>query len=421
MQWTPPALRGALRAIFDAAVASADPRRVLAAHLPEPAPGRTIVVGAGKSAALMAAALEAAWPDVRLEGLVATPYGHAVPTKSIEVIEAAHPVPDENSELAATRMLELVRGLSDRDLVVALMSGGGSSVLAKPAPGLMLEDKQVVAAQLLASGATIHEMNVVRKHISAIKGGRLAQAASPANVVTLAISDIPGDDPATIASGPTLPDSSTLADVRDIVERYALHLPIAVSAYLENAAETPNPDELSGDARLIATPMLALQAAAEIAQSFGLQPLILGELEGESRELGVVMAGIARSVRVHDIPIRVPAAILSGGETVVTIGHGRAGRGGRNLEFLLSLAIALDGAPGIWAIAGDTDGRDGTDNAAGAIIAPDTLQRARSAGLDARALLDGHDSYTFFDALGDLVVTGPTLMNVNALRVLVIV
>jgi hydroxypyruvate reductase len=414
-------IRSALRSVFDAAVASADPRTVLAAHLPEPPSGRVVVVGAGKSAALMAAALEAAWPQVRLEGLVVTRYGHAVPTTHIEVMEAAHPVPDANSERAADRILECVRGLGPADTVIALISGGGSALMAKPAPGLTLADKQAVSEALLASGATIHEMNAVRKHLSAIKGGRLALAAAPAHVVTLAISDVPGDDPTTIASGPTLADPTTLAEVRAIIERYGIALPPDVPPYLDHATETPKPGEIAEDVRLIATPAMALRAAAERARELGFAPLVLGELEGESRDLGIVMAGIARSVRAHSLPIAPPAVLISGGETVVSIGSGPAGRGGRNLEFLLGLALSLDGAPGIWAVAGDTDGRDGSEDAAGAFITPDTLLRARAAGVDPRATLDAHDSFSLFEGTGDLLLTGPTLTNVNALRAVIIV
>ncbi len=413
-------IRIALRSIFDAAVAGADPRKVLAAHLPEPSSGRTIVVGAGKSAGLMAAALEAAWPSVPLAGAVVTRYGYAVPTRRIQVMESSHPVPDHNSELAADQMFALVRGLTPEDLVIALMSGGGSALLAKPAPGLTLADKQAVYRQLLTSGATIREMNAVRTHVSAIKGGRIAQAAAPARVVTLGISDIPGDDPRIIASGPTLADASTAAEARAIVERYRLSLPPAVTAFLREASETPKPGDFPEDVRLIATPAAALRAAADRARELGLMPLVLGELEGESRDLGIVMAGIARSVRAHGLPLAPPAVLISGGETVVTIGDGPAGRGGRNLEFLLSLAIALDGAPNIWGIAGDTDGRDGSEDAAGAIVAPDTLLRAREAQLDPRDVLKRHDSFTLFDAIGDVVRTGPTLTNVNALRAVVI-
>ena len=423
MEWDDARARATLRALFDTAVAAADPRKVLAAHLPDKPRGRCIVVGGGKSAALMAAALEEAWPDVALSGTVVTRYGHAVPTRRIEVIEASHPVPDANSEFGARRLLERVQGLGADDLVVALISGGGSALLALPAAGLTLADKQAINRALLASGATITEMNTVRKHLSGIKGGRLAAAAAPARVVTLAISDVPGDDPAVIASGPTVPDPSTFADARALIARYGIDPPPAVAGRLaQDADETPKPGGLpEGEFRLIATPMMALEAVAEVARGFGLAPLILGDaLEGEARELGTVMSGIARSVRAHGRPLAAPAVLLSGGETTVTIGRSLAGRGGRNTEFLLGLAVALGGTPDIWAAAGDTDGIDGTEDAAGAVIAPDTLVRARAAGLDPRRLLDGHDSYSLFDALGDLIRTGPTLTNVNDVRLVLI-
>jgi glycerate 2-kinase len=417
-------MRGVLRSIFDAAVAAADPRQVLAAHLPPPPRGRVVVVGAGKSAAVMAAAVEAAWPHVPLQGLVVTRYGHAVPTSRIEVIEASHPVPDANSEQAAQQILAAVRGLGPDDLVLALISGGGSALLALPAPGLTLADKQAVNRALLASGATIHEMNAVRKHLSAIKGGRLAAAAAPAPVITLAISDVPGDDPAVIASGPTVPDASTFEDALAIIARYRIELPDPVARCLAAAAdETPKPGTLPhGDFRLIATPEMALRHAAEVARTHHFTPLILGDaLEGEAREMGTVMAGIARSVKRHKEPLAPPAVLLSGGETTVSIGRGPMGRGGRNTEFLLGLAVALASAPGIYAVAGDTDGIDGSEDAAGAIVTPDTLARARAAGLDPRAVLAAHDSYGLFDALGDLIRTGPTLTNVNDVRALVVV
>ena len=423
MGWDDARARSALRAVFDAAVAAADPLKMLAAHLPEKPKGRCIVVGAGKSAAVMAAALEAAWPDVAMSGAVVTRYGHAVPTRRIEVIEASHPVPDANSERGARRLLELVHGLEPDDLVLALISGGGSALLALPADGLTLADKQVVNRALLASGATITEMNAVRKHLSAIKGGRLAAAAAPARVVTLAISDVPGDDPAVIASGPTVPDATSFADARALVARFGLDLPAQVLARLaRDDDETPKPGSLpNAEFHLIATPAMALRAAAETARGLGLTPLILGDaLEGESRELGIVMAGIARSVRDHSLPLAAPALLLSGGETTVTIGSGKAGRGGRNTEFLLGLAVALAGLPGVWAAAGDTDGIDGTEDAAGAIVAPDTLARSASAGLSARAVLAAHDSYSLFDAIGDLIRTGPTLTNVNDIRAVLI-
>ena len=423
MAWDDASARAVLREIFDAAVASADPRRMLASHLPPVPAGRVVVVGAGKSAAVMAQAVETAWPDVPLSGLVVTRYGHAVPTRRIEVMESSHPVPDANSETAARRMLALVRGLAPDDLVLALISGGGSALLAAPAEGLTLADKQAVNRALLASGATISEMNAVRKHLSAIKGGRLAAAAAPARLVTLAISDVPGDDPAVIASGPTVPDPTRYADAAAILAHYAITPPPAAARRLAAADdETPKPGTLShASFHLIATPSMALEAAASVARARGLAPLILGDaLEGESREMGTVLAGIARSVRAHHQPLAPPAVLLSGGETTVSIGQGPAGRGGRNTEFLLGLAVALAGTEGIWAAAGDTDGIDGTEDAAGALVTPDTLARARAAGLDARALLAGHDSYTLFEALGDLVRTGPTLTNVNDIRAILI-
>jgi glycerate 2-kinase len=423
MAWDDARARTALRAMFDAAVAAADPRVVLAAHLPERPAGRCVVVGAGKSAAVMAAALEDAWPDVPLSGVVVTRYGHAVPTRRIEVLESSHPVPDANGEAAARRILATVTGLRVDDLVLALISGGASALMPLPAQGLTLADKQDINRALLASGAVISEMNAVRKHLSGIKGGRLAAAAAPARVVTLAISDVPGDDPAVIGSGPTVPDPSTFADVRAIISRYGIFpSPAVVARLAHDADETPKPGSLPRtEFRLIATPAMALRATADAARSLGLAPLILGDaLEGESREMGTVMSGIARSVRGHGFPLPTPAVLLSGGETTVTLGQGPAGRGGRNTEFLLALAVALAGAPGIWAIAGDTDGIDGTDDAAGAIVTPDTLARARAAGLQARAVLTAHDSYRLFDAIGDLVRTGPTLTNVNDVRAILI-
>ncbi len=418
MSWTDHAARTTLRDIFDAAVASADPMIVLAPHLPDRPrgrpKGRIVVVGAGKSAAIMAQAVETAWPDADLEGVVVTRYGHAVPTSRIAVIEASHPVPDANSEIGARAVLAAVAGLGTDDMVLALMSGGASALLELPAPGLTLEDLKAVNRALLASGAPIDEMNAVRKHLSAIKGGRLAAAAGPARLVTLLISDVPNDDPATIGSGPTLPDTSTWADVRAIDARYGLRLPRL------DGPETPKPGQITPDIRMVATPGMALAAAARTAHAHGLAPLILGDaLEGESRDMGTVLAGIARSVR-HGHPIAAPCVLLSGGEGTVTLGKSPAGRGGRNTEFLLALAVALRGAPGIWAVAGDTDGIDGTEDAAGALITPDTLARARAAGLDPTAILLGHDSYSLFDAIGDLIRTGPTLTNVNDLRAILV-
>ena len=414
--------RRALRGIFAAAVTSADPQRCLAAHLPEKPAGRCIVVGAGKASASMAAALENAWPDVPLEGLVVTRHGHAVPTRRLEVLEAGHPVPDEASEAAARRMLATVSGLGRDDLVIALISGGGSATLALPAEGLTLSDKQQVTRSLLRSGAAIDEMNVVRQYLSAIKGGLLAAAAAPARVVTLAISDVPGDSPALIASGPTVASERSLERVREILARHRIDPPPAVQEFLRRPGPWPVVPA-AADFRLIATPFMALQAAAVCALSHGFTPLLLGDaLEGESRELAVALAGIARSVRRHARPAAPPAALLSGGETTVTVGDtGRpVGSGGRNTELLLSLAIALRGAGNVWALAADSDGIDGSGDAAGAIVAPDTLARAAAAGLDARALLDAHDSYRFFHSLGDLVTTGPTHTNVNDIRVILV-
>ena len=408
--------RQALRAMFDAAVASADPHRVLAGHLPARPGGRVVVVGAGKSAASMAAALEAVWPGA--EGVVVTRYGHEAPTARIRVMLASHPVPDEGSVAAGEAMLAAVRGLGPEDLVLVLMSGGASALLEVPAPGLTLEDMRRVNRALLESGAPIGAMNAVRKHLSGIKGGRLAQAAAPARVLTLAISDVPGDDPGTIGSGPTVADPSTWADVRAIAAQYGLVLPIT------DGPETPK--EVGGEVRMIATPMMALQAAAEVARAHGIVPLILGDaIEGIAREVGVALAGIARSARAHGHPAPPPCVLLSGGETTVHLppGHGEQegqGQGGRNTECLLSLAVALHGAPGIWALMGDTDGIDGNQDAAGAIVAPDTLARARAAGIDPAGSLAAHESYTVFERLGDLVRTGPTLTNVNDFRAILV-
>jgi hydroxypyruvate reductase len=419
--WNDTRAKDALNRIFMAAVASADPAKVLQKHLPSPPKGRCVVVGAGKASAAMAAALEEAWPHVDLSGVVVTRYGHAVPTSRIEIIEASHPVPDDKSAGAAKRILAAVEGLTADDMVIALISGGGSALMVAPAEGMTLADKMAVNRALLASGATISEMNAVRKHLSRIKGGRLALAAKPAKVVSLLISDVPGDDPSEIASGPTVADPSDIATVREIVARYALDLPETVRKVLEKGEETPKSGDIEEDVRMIAAPSLALQAAADEAVKLGLTPLILGDsLEGESRDVGAVMAGIASSASRKGLPVKGPAVLLSGGETTVTIGKGPAGKGGRNTEFLLSLALTLKGAAGIWAIAGDSDGIDGVEDAAGAVVTPDTLARMRAAGVDPRQSLVSHDSYTAFKAAGDLVVTGPTLTNVNDIRAILI-
>ena len=419
--WNDLRAKDALNRIFMAAVASADPAKVLQHHLPSPPKGRCVVVGAGKASAAMAAALDKAWADVNLSGIVVTRYGHAVPAGRIEIIEASHPVPDDMSAEAARRILASVEGLTADDMVIALISGGGSALMVAPAEGMTLADKMAVNRALLASGATISEMNAVRKHLSRIKGGRLALAAKPARVVSLLISDVPGDDPSEIASGPTVADPSDINNVREIVSRYALDLPENVRKVLEKGEETPKAGDIEEDIRLIATPSLALQAAADEAVKLGLTPLILGDsLEGESKDVGAVMAGIALSASRKGLPVKGPAVLLSGGETTVTIGKGLAGKGGRNTEFLLSLALTLKGAHGIWAIAGDSDGIDGVEDAAGALVTPDTLARMRNAGADPRRSLVGHDSYTAFKAVGDLVVTGPTLTNVNDIRAILI-
>jgi hydroxypyruvate reductase len=342
--------------------------------------------------------------------------GYARPTKRIEIVEAAHPRPDARSEAAARRILDLVTGLGPDDLVIALISGGGSAVMALPAPGLSFADKVAVHDALLKSGATIGEMNLVRGVLSSIKAGRLAAAASPAKVVTLTISDVPGDRPEEIASGPTVGAPASREEALEIVQRYGMKLPDAVMELLRQPAPAIPP--VVADVRMIATPAMALAAAAEVAAAAGVTPLILGDaIEGEAREVGTAFAGIAKSVRAHGAPAGAPVVLLSGGETTVTIRDGKAGKGGRNTEFLLSLALKLQGEAGVWALAGDTDGIDGSDDAAGAIIGPDMLAR----GSGARASLDGHDSYTFFAGLGDLVMTGPTFTNVNDFRAILIV
>ena len=411
-----------LRAMFDAALDAARPELRVPPHLPPAPKGRTVVVGAGKAAASMAKAVEDNWSGP-LGGLVVTRYGHAVPTSRIEVVEASHPVPDEAGQQAARRILELARGLSADDLLLCLISGGGSSLLAMPAEGLTLADKQEVTKALLRSGATIHEINAVRKHLSAIKGGRLAAAAAPAKVVTLAMSDVPGDDPAVIASGPTVPDPTSFADARAILEKYGIVEPRSVVAHLQRAAkESPKPNDprlARAELVMISTPQDALEAAAKVARDAGITPVILGNaIEGEAREVGLVHAGIARQCAGFGQPAAPPAVLLSGGETTVTV-RGK-GRGGRNAEFLLSLAVALDGHSGIWALAADTDGIDGTEDNAGCLLRPDSLARARAAGVNAKASLAANDGYSFFDAVNDLVVTGPTLTNVNDFRAILI-
>jgi hydroxypyruvate reductase len=414
--------RALLRALFDAAVAAADPWLTVAKHLPEPPKGRTIVVGAGKAGGTMAAAVEANWQGP-LEGLVVTRAGHGAPTRQIRVVEGGHPQPDAAGVAAAREILSKVQGLTRDDLVLGLFSGGGSALLSLPAVGITLEDKQAITAALLKSGAPIGDINAVRKHLSAIKGGRLAAAAAPATVVSLIISDVPGDDLSVIASGPTIGDTTTLADAREVLSRYRIDVPARVAAHLADPSdETPKPDDprlAKVENRLIATPRDALTAAARTARAAGYAALILGDaIQGEARDCAIVHAGIALSASRHGEPIPPPSVLLSGGETTVTVRG--SGRGGRNVEFLLSLAIGLDGQGGIYAIAADTDGIDGLGDAAGAFATPDTLRRCQALGFDPRARLDENDAYSVFAALGDLLVTGPTRTNVNDFRAILI-
>ncbi|MDN3922760.1 glycerate kinase type-2 family protein [Roseateles violae] len=420
-----------LRHLYDVAVARALPARMLAAALPpppDPARGRTLVLGAGKAGGAMAQALEAAWPShAKLDGLVITRYGHRPPDyepRRIRLVEAAHPVPDAAGQQAAAQMLALTQGLTPDDLVICLISGGGSALLSLPAPGLTLEDKQAINRALLKSGAAIGEMNCVRKHLSAIKGGRLAAACAPARVVSLLISDVPGDDPAVIASGPTVADATSCADALAICERYRIDLPRAAREGLESGAfETPKPGDprLAGhELRMLATPQQSLEAAAEAARALGLAAYILSdEIEGESREVGLVHAALARAVQRRDQPFAKPCVILSGGETTVTV-KAKGGRGGRATEFLLGCALGLNGEPGIHVLAADTDGIDGIEDNAGAIVTPTSLARAAALGLNARKELDANNGYGFFAPLGDLVSPGPTFTNVNDFRAMLV-
>ena len=437
-----------LEYLFKAAVKRALPLHNTATNLPtppKPGQGRTIVIGAGKAGASMAQAVEALWPfDAALEGLVVTRYHHIPPRPAglkqrIEIVEAAHPVPDAAGLAAAERILAMVQGLTKDDLVLCLISGGGSALLTLPADGLTLQDKQRINKALLDSGANIAEMNCVRKHLSRIKGGRLAAACAPARVVTLTISDVPGDEPSIIASGPTVPDATTCAEALAILKRYSIDVPGAVQADLESGVlETPKPGDPSfngHEVHMIATPQQSLEAAASAARAAGLSAYILSdEMEGESREVGKVHAALGRSVALKGQPFQKPCVILSGGETTVTIrkrpegvakGRGensesRPGRGGRAGEFCMGLALALQGQSGVYALAADTDGIDGVEDNAGAYVAPDTLQRAAAKGLKLDTYLDRNDAYGYFDALGDLVVTGPTHTNVNDFRALLI-
>jgi glycerate 2-kinase len=414
--------REILRRLFDAAIAAADPALCVPPHLPPDDGGRLIVVGAGKASAAMARAVEEHWSGP-VAGLVVTRYGHGVPCERIEVVEAAHPVPDAAGEAAATRILGKISGLTATDRVLALISGGGSALLVAPAAGVTLAEKRAVTAALLRSGAAIGEINCVRKHLSAIKGGRLAAAAWPAPVLTLAISDVPGDDPAVIASGPTVADPTSAVDALKVLDFHGIAIPDELRRRLASGElETPKPGDprlARSDFRLVASPRQMLEAAAAEASRLGITPLILGDaIEGEAREVGKALAGMAIGCGRHGFPAKKPCVLLSGGETTVTL-RGN-GRGGRNSEFLLGLALALGGAPGIHALAADTDGIDGSEDNAGAFVAPDTLRRARAIGIDAAGRLADNDAWGFFDALGDLLVTGPTRTNVNDFRALLV-
>jgi hydroxypyruvate reductase len=413
--------------MFDAAIASAQPAVAVPPQLPDPASvkGRLVVIGAGKASAAMARAVEDHWrgPKSQITGLVVTRYGYSVPCQHIEIIEAAHPVPDAAGLRAAERIAQFVQGLSEDDLVLCLISGGGSALLPAPAAGLSLADKQSINAQLLKSGASIGEMNCVRRHLSTIKGGRLAALCQPAQVLTLLISDVPGDQLPDIASGPTVADPTSCAEALAILERYRIAVPKAARQLLvSGAGETLKPGDARlarCETRLISSPQIGLEAAARVARAAGYGVCILGDsIEGEAREVGRVMAGIALQVATHGQPLPAPCVLLSGGETTVTVRG--TGRGGRNVEFLLALGVALKGQAGVWALAGDTDGVDGIEEIAGALLAPDTLTRARSLGIKATERLDHNDGHGFFGALDDAIVTGPTLTNINDFRAILI-
>ena len=404
-----------LRVMFDMAVTSAQPANIISGHLPEPPPGRLAVFGAGKASAAMARAVEDHWPG-DLSGLVVTRYGHAVPCRRIEIVEAGHPIPDEAGLDASRRMMAIAAGLGPDDLALCLMSGGGSALLAMPPPPLTLDDERALSEMLLRSGVPIGGMNLVRRHLSAIKGGRLAAACHPARVLSLLISDVPGDDPIDIASGPTVGDPTTCAEALALIDRHGLQVPAAARHLLvTGAAESVKPGDprlARAEARIIAAPRLALEAAAGVARAADLPVMMLGDaIEGEARE-------VARAMAARALATARPCVLLSGGETTVTV-RGR-GRGGRNAEFLLALAIALDGAPGIHALAADTDGIDGVGEVAGAIIGPDSLARARALGIDPAAALADNDAHAFFAALGDGIVTGPTFTNVNDFRAILV-
>lgn len=408
-----------LMRLFDAAVKAVHPAHVVALHLPEKPKGRCVIIGAGKASAAMAEAVEAEWPDVAISGVVATRYGHNADCRRVRIIESGHPVPDDNSLLAAKAIIAAMAGLGNDDLVLALISGGGSANIALPMDGLSLAEKRGITKQLLHSGASIEDMNCVRRHVSQVKGGGLLRHIGGAQLVTLVISDVPGDNPASVASGPTIASQHNARHALDIVDRYGLTL----SPQIREAMLTQNPPVTASTTApiVIASAQMALEAAVQLAARLGYNVLNLGgHLECEAREWGKAMAGITQSVQTSARPIPTPAIVLSGGETCVTIGNDRAGRGGRNTEFALSLAHSLNGAAGVWAIAADTDGLDGTEDAAGAIITPDILTRANALGLNAGQFLRDHDSYSFFEPLGDLLFTGPTRTNVNDFRAVLI-
>ena len=413
-----------LRKLFDAAVASAQPALCVPPFLPKDVKGKLVVIGAGKASAAMAAAVEKAY-EGELEGLVVTRYGYSVSCEKIEILEAAHPVPDAAGLKAAQRIMEYVSALTEDDTVLCLISGGGSSLLTLPAEGISLDDIRQVNKVLLASGATINEMNCIRRQISQVKGGRLAAAAHPARIINMLISDVPGDDPINIASGPTVQNTTTAQEAIAIVERYAMDLPASVMAVLQaqlnNPAQYP-PCDLSAariETHMVAAPQLALEAAAKVCAEASIPSYILSDsIEGEASDVGVVLAGLAKQVAAKDQPFKKPCVLLSGGETTVTLKG--SGRGGRNVEFLLSFAVAMQGLSGVYALAGDTDGVDGVEEIAGAICDPTTLERAWSKSINPRASLSNNDGHGFFEALGDSVVTGPTMTNVNDFRAILI-
>jgi len=410
--------KGILRALFLTAVDAANPERAVAANLPEPPRGRTVVIGAGKASIQMAAAVEANWPG-RLEGFVVAPHGYPSPLKRIETLHAGHPIPDVGSVQAAERALALAGTLTKDDLLIALISGGGSALMFKPAPSIKLESKLAIVSALLKSGANIAELNCVRKQLSGIKGGRLARAAGEARIHTLVLSDVPGDDPAIVASGPTVPDHTTKGDALAILHRYRLNVPSDIEAWLTAPDEKPVRSQGANDIRVIVSPLASFRAAEDEARKQGLNVLFLGDrIEGEAREVAKVHAGLALYVIQNNEPVAKPCVILSGGETSVTV-RGK-GRGGRNVEFLLSLAISLAGEKSVHALAGDTDGVDGMEPIAGALIDPGSLDRARAQGIDPIAALEANDAHSFFEALGDQLITGPTQTNVNDFRAIFI-